>query len=189
MSLLRIRNVSIFALAVLLGAGSHAFGALSASATISAAPDGSNFDYTIQVTNTGTDNIGTFWFAWTPPQMPTEYDFLSSNPSSASGPAGWVAPAPFGFPGYSIEFYNITGSPISTGQTDTFQFTTSDSPTALQQSTFGFKNTTSFIYSGFPEVGATAEVSPTFVVPEPSSLILVTAGFLGAMWRPRRKAC
>ena len=172
-------------------AAAPGFAQLSATATISAVPDGVNFDYTISLTNTGSSNIGTFWFAWTPPGMPIEYDFLPSSPVSTSEPTGWAGPASFGFPGYSIEYYNVSGSLIGPGQTGTFGFTSPDSPTTLQGTTFGFPRTTSFIYAGAPEVGSTAQVNPVFV-PEPSASALLAIAFSGVgLWigsRSRRFA-
>lgn len=178
---------TLIALAVLCMAIAPAFGELMATARISAVANGPNFDYTISLTNTGSTNIGTFWFAWTPPGMPIEYDFLPSAPFSISQPAGWLGPASPGFPGYSIEFYNSTGSPLAPGQTDTFRFSSPDSPATLQGSTFGFPNTTSFIYEGSPLVGSTVRVNPVFV-PEPgSSFALLTIGYAGLLALRRRK--
>ncbi|MEY2394427.1 MAG: hypothetical protein QOF94_772 [Acidobacteriaceae bacterium] len=182
------RKSSLAVIALLYIAVAPAFGQLNATATIAAIPDGADFDYTISLTNTGSSNIGTFWFAWTPPGMPVEYDFLPSAPFSISQPTGWLGPASFGFPGYSIEYYNSTGSLIGPGETATFQFTSPDSPAILQGSTFGFPNTTSFIYAGSPEVGSTARVDPVFV-PEPSTyslLVLSCAGLVPLLRRRRR---
>lgn len=174
-------------MALLCIAIAPAFGQLAATATISALPDGPNFDYTISLTNTGTTNIGTFWFAWTPPNMPFEYDFLPSAPFAITQPTGWFGPASQGFPGYSIEYYNSGGSPIAPAETATFHFTSPDSPATLQGTTFGFPDTTSFIYAGAPLNGPTAQVSPAFV-PEPSSFVLATVGAIGlAGWCRRRK--
>src|SRR5690348_414067 len=103
----RLLRLSSAMAGVLLGSAT-CFGQLAATATIASVPDGPNFDYTISLTNTGSSNIGTFWFAWTPPGMPTEYDFLPSLPSSITQPAGWLGPPTPGFPGYSIEYYNYT---------------------------------------------------------------------------------
>ena len=180
------RKSSLIVLALLCIAIAPAFGQLAATATISAIPDGPNFDYTISLTNTGTMDIGTFWFAWTPPGMPTEYDFLPSAPSSISQPTGWLGPASAGFPGFSIEYYNHGGSLIAPKETATFQFTSPDSPVTLQGSSFGFPRTTSFIYSGNPEVGPTARVDPVFV-PEPSTYALLAAGCAGLLALRLRK--
>jgi PEP-CTERM motif-containing protein len=174
---------------MLLGGMAPAFGQLAATATISSAPNGGNFDYTIVLTDTGTTNIGTFWFAWTPPGQPFEYDFLPSLPVSASQPANWTGIISAGFPGYSIEYYaNSAGSAILPGLTGTFHFTSSDSPADLQGLAFGFfPITESFIYAGFPEVGDAARVVPVFV-PEPSSFVLAVLGLVGlVVWRRRKR--
>ena len=180
------RKSSLIVMALLCIAIAPAFGQLAATATIFATPNGSNFDYMISLTNTGTTDIGTFWFAWTPPGMPVEYDLLPSEPFSISQPTGWLGPASAGFPGFSIEYYNHGGSFIAPKETATFQFTSPDSPKTLQGSTFGFPNTTSFIYAGVPEVGATARVDPVFV-PEPSTYALLAAGCAGLLALRRRK--
>lgn len=175
-------------LGVLTMAINPALGALGASATISSTPNGANFDYTVKVTDTGTTPIGTFWFAWTPPDAPFEYDFLPSTPSTASQPSGWAGIISAGFPGTSIEYYNVSGSAIGVGDTGTFHFTTADSPTDLQGTSLGFPITESFIYEGAPEEGAFAEVDPVFTVPEPSSFALAAIGAACLMRRRRSKA-
>ena len=84
------------AAALLLVGIQPALAQLSATATISSVPNGGNFDYTIALKNTGGSDIGTFWFAWTPPGMPIEYDFLPSAPSATARlPIGsrWHPPA------------------------------------------------------------------------------------------------
>jgi PEP-CTERM motif len=182
----RPATISAVVAGVLLGAVTSASGDLLATATISSAPNGGDFDYTISLTDTGTTNIGTFWFAWTPPGQPIEYDFLPSAPLATSQPAGWTGLISPGFPGTSIEYYNVSGNDISPGQTATFQFTSADTPAQLQGLAFGlFPITESFIYSGAPLVGTAARVDPVFV-PEPSSLILAALSAIGFFWVARR---
>ena len=177
---------------VFLGGAAACYGQLTATGTISSVRDGANFDYTISLTNTGTVNVGTFWFAWTPPGQPVEYDFLPSLPLSAGGPSGWTGFISSGFPGSSVEYYNMSGSPIAPGGTGTFTFASHDTPTQLQGSTFGFPNTTSFIYTatpaiaGNPPAGTPALVNVT-VIPEPSDLVLVAIGLIGLSRCCRRR--
>ena len=180
------------ALAAMWLGGAACYGQLGATATISSVPDGPNFDYTVSLTNIGTVNIGTFWFAWTPPGQPIEYDFLPSSPLSSGGPTGWTGFISAGFPGYSIEYYNISGSAIGPGGTGTFTFTSHDTPAQLQGSMFGFPNTTSFIYTatpstpGDPPAGNPAQVNPV-AVPEPSGLVLAVLGLVGLASTCRRQ--
>jgi hypothetical protein len=190
----RFGKLSLAALTILF-ATAPALGDLSGTATISSVIDGTNFDYTIVLANpaaSGTD-IGTFWFAWSPPGDPTEYDFLPSSPTVTGQPSGWVGLTSTGFPGYSIEYYNVSGSLIAPGHTGTFQFTSPDSPAVLKGLSFGiFPITESFIYAtatttpGIAPVEAYAQVNPVFV-PEPSALCLLAAGALAPLCRrPRR---
>lgn len=180
---------------VLLAAGS-ALAALSASATISTSQSSGPFNYTINLTNTGTVPISTFWFAWTPPGAPVEYSLLPSVPSAVTAPANWLDPVigpPTNFPGYSIEYYDSTGgtNAIQPGNSAQFGFTSNDSPTSLQANQFGFiPILTSTIYGGFPLVGAdnvfTVNVT---AAPEPSSILLVGIGAAGLLfWRRKRLA-
>jgi hypothetical protein len=187
LSLSSCKSVAVAIGALMLGVA-PAFGALSANTTISSVPDGANFDYTVKLTNTGSTDIGTFWFGWTPPGDPTDYDLLPSSPTPTGAPAGWADPVVHTFPAYSIEFFNTSGSAISFGQTGTFTFTSSDSPTTLQGTQFGFLPIIdSFIYQGFPEVGSFAQANPTFVAaPEPTSLALAVVAFAACSVRRRR---
>jgi hypothetical protein len=167
---------------------------LSASATISTSQLVSPFTYTIDLTNTGSSPISTFWFAWTPPGQPTEYSFLPSVPTSPSAPSGWLDPVVSGFPGYSIEYYDGAGgtNAIQPGHDGLFQFTSADSPTTLQGKAFGvYPILDSTMYASFPESGSDVVFSATFVqVPEPSSIVLAGLGGLAGLmaWRRRRLA-
>ena len=183
---------SLASLLPLLAAAAPASAALSGTATISSVPSGPNFTYTIQLTNPSNSatNINTFWFAWTPPGNPIEYDLLPSTPSSPVQPNGWVGFISAGFPGTSIEFSNKTGSAIAPGSSGTFTFTTHDSPATLQGTSLGFPITESFIYATAPlnpgdlPSGGFAQVNPSFVAaPEPASLTLLALASAALLFR------
>lgn len=192
-------------LALMLMSAAPAWAQVSGSASITAAQNGANWNYTINLKNTGTagqGNIETFWFAWIPGD-----DFLPSVPNVTGKPTGWtdyVEQNPF-YGGYSIEFYDQTvgTDPLTPGQTsNAFTFTSPDSPTVLQGNDhyFGFYPITeSYIYSS--QGASTAGLDPTGVfnvfpnisittVPEPASIVLGgIGGVLGLMiWRRRRAA-
>jgi len=167
-----------------------AFGGLLATATVSTSSTSAPYHYTISLHNSGTSNIGTFWFAWT--DTPADYDFLPSSPTVTGMPTGWIAPISHsGFPGdgYSIEFYNLTGSAIAPGANATFSFASPDPPATIGGPAFfpGNQVTTSFIYGGFPLSDAGFKFNAS-VVPEPASVVLaVVGGCLGFLsWR---RAC
>src|ERR1700677_4424827 len=86
--LLGVRSASAKAvLCGLLGLGlaSIARGGDSASGTISAqALGGGEFDYTIKLTNTGSNNLETFWFGWVPGE-----DFMPVSPTNIVSPVNW----------------------------------------------------------------------------------------------------
>jgi hypothetical protein len=182
---LRIRLVSLAVLSLFVT--SPAFAALSATAIVSTSSTSSPFSYTINLKNTGDTNIGTFWFAWTN----IGYDFLPTNPTGISGPAGWVDPITHNFPGdgYGIEYYNTSGSPIAPGGTGLFHFTSTDTLAALKADAFypGNKVTTSFVYIGFPETDAGFRLDAG-VAPEPASATLacIAGGACWLAWRRQR---
>jgi hypothetical protein len=139
------------------------------------------YHYDITLTDTGTTNIGSFWFAWVPGA-----DFLDSTPSAATSPAGWGNPggapniiAASSFDGASIQW--IAGSNIITPghSLSGFDFTTTDSPAALA----GFSTThptshamTSFVYSGglFSDLGFQFTVSPIVAGPIANKLAIAS---------------
>ena len=70
-----------------LGLASIARGGDSASGVISSqALGGGDFGYSIKLTNTGTNNLETFWFGWVPGQ-----DFMPVSPTNIISPANWTA--------------------------------------------------------------------------------------------------
>lgn len=111
------------------------------------------FDYDITVTDTGTTNIGTFWFSWVPGA-----DLLPSAPLSVSNPVGWantLMGTNNAFDGTSIQWVaQSPGSALMPGQSlGGFDFSSPDSPAALSGQSLAHPSLpvlTSFVYGGAP---------------------------------------
>jgi hypothetical protein len=174
--------VAVFGLALLPAASAAN---IEATATMTWAASGSNFDYTITLNNLSTSDatIGTFWFAW----LPNE-DFLPTPPVSFESPAGWTGQVTH-FPnvdtnGFAIQWTTgATDSPdnVAIGGSKVFTFTSADTPAQLAgESPFfpGTPTTLSVVYPGgpFSDDGHNLVVQ---VVPEPASVAL---GAVGAAW-------
>jgi hypothetical protein len=162
-------------------------GEISASATISSVPDGANFDYTINLTNTSTgasaDPIATFWFSWVPGA-----DFMNTAPVSVTNPTGWTDVVTNGgaTDGFAIQFDSTTAAnDLAPGASASFSFVSATTPAQLAGNS-PFHSTspelTSFVYSQGPLMGdgfgaflVTPAVSS---VPEPSSLVLGLFGIV-----------
>jgi hypothetical protein len=163
----------------------RALGAISASATLTSQPLGANaYEYSLDLHNTGSTNIGTFWFAWIP-----NYDFLPSAPTAVSAPAGWTgATVQDGFlGGYSIEWSATT--PLAAGQTlSGFTFDTADAPEVINGiSNFaGFPVRTSYVYIGASQTDPGSQFTATVVTPEPSTIALLALG-CGILFTRRRR--
>jgi hypothetical protein len=132
------------------------------------------YNYDITLANTGTTNIGTFWFAWIPGD-----DFLPSVPSAESSPSGWgdlngdstptIEGAHDSTDGSSIQWIAQANSLLAPGQSlGGFDFSTTDSPSTLAGNSpthAGTSTMTSFIYQGHPfsDSGDQFVVSPIAV--------------------------
>ncbi len=137
---------------------------ITASAVISSAPDGADFDYTITLTNStsSTSGVGTFWYAWNLPNV----NYLATSPVSVSPPAGWSDQVTNTGPsdGFGILYTaNSSASYLAPGSSLVFKFTSADSPSSVNgNSPFypGVPVNTSFVY---PE-GAFSDAGHEFVV-------------------------
>lgn len=177
-----MRNIAIAALGAILAAAGNALANINATGTIAQNSPG---NYTITLTNTGSESIGTFWYSWTPVPF---YDFMTSNPTNISSSLNWFAINEHSGPGdgYSI-FYYTFGSGITPGSSATFSFSSPDSLASLTgpSSFYSFENTgTSFIYTGV-ESGDDAQITVT-AAPEPAGVGLLGAAGAIALGRRRR---
>jgi hypothetical protein len=176
--------------ALLVTSATPANAQVSATASMTATPDGTKWDYDITVHNTGVTNIETFWFAWLP-----GYDYLPSNPTVTGTPTSWTTFIEGG-PPYSIEFYDPgLSNPLTPGSSSSaFKFTSHDSPTTLSTGSgfAGLPDTYSYVYSGVAEASSANILFsiPITTVPEPSSIVLACMGGLAGLmaWRRQRVA-
>ena len=171
-------------LAIALAAG-LAFSAVSghaqsASATISYTTAGANWDYTVTLFDSGTTDLRSFWYGWT-----SSGNNLPSNPSSPGNSVGWANT----LDGNSIMWGNSSSTPLTPGQSATFTFVSSSSPTAM--TTGGAGASVAYVngidFSQGVAGDSTGAFSPTLVVPEPSSAALLAVGvvILGFWLRSR----
>ena len=121
------------------------------------------YHYSINVTDTGTTNIGTFWFAWVPGE-----DFLPSVPSSESSPSGWgsaLTGSRNQSDGTAIQWI-ATSNAITPGHSlSGFAFDSADSPSTLAGNSPSHPASpilTSFVYSA----GPFSDAGSQFVVTE-----------------------
>jgi hypothetical protein len=175
-SLRSARTLSLLIAIAASAAIAHA-GTLSASATISDVQVSPGlYDYSIDLTNTGSTTIGTFWFSWVPGA-----GFLSATPSDVWSPTGWTDNITNG--GASIQW-------IASGASDYLQ-------PGWSLSGFGFESTEtpaellldftgSGTGSGDPVLTSTAYIGAPFSsdpyiftvaeTPEPGTLLLMLSG-------------
>jgi PEP-CTERM motif len=163
--------------------------AQSATATISGVAVTGGFDYTITLMNPISDtfSLKSFWYGWT-----ANGNNLPSNPSTAANSLGWVNV----LFGNSIQWGNSSSTALAPGQSGTFTFFSTDSPTAITTTPAApYVSGDSVVYVGAIDFsqgqGGDSSVvfAPTLVaVPEPSSLAMLaigSAGLLTARWRKR----
>jgi len=136
------------------------------------------FTYDIVLKDTGSTNIGSFWYAWIPPD--NLYDFLKSKPTAETSPTGWVANLEGLNNGsdYNSIQWVANSNPLTSGSTLNFGFTTPDNFATVTGSSpdFGFPTGYSYVYLGAPEAqgdgGGFLNVAAGSV-PEPATLSLL----------------
>jgi hypothetical protein len=183
---------AVTAILGVVGFGTPAYAAISATATIqSQQVDPNTWSYSMSLKNTGDTPISTYWFGWIP-----AYDFLPSSPTPTT-PAGWSVTEPqdgIFQPYWSIQWQSttnggLTSTPLQPGQTlSGFNFTSPDAPSVIGGSSYlgsFYPVSTSYVYSGLGEVGTFGVLNPTVATPEPVSLGLLGAPLL-LMLRRRR---
>ena len=164
-------------------AAAPATAAEAASATFSSIQlSPTSWQYSLTLNDTGTTNLGTFWFAWVPGE-----DFLATAPTNIADPSGWSAKTTHdgAGDGFAIQWKAGAGALLAPGQSLAgFMFDSDTSPAEMMGDSVFFPGTpvtTTFVYSGAPfsDAGVEFLVEPAVsTVPEPSSLALMDLGAL-----------
>jgi hypothetical protein len=172
----------ILALAAGLAASNISSHAQSGTASLSGVPATGGFNYTLTLNNTGATVFNSFWYGWT-----TGGDNLPSVPSGATNNLGWGNLVS----GNSIMWINSTGTALASGHSGVFGFFSTSTPTQMTAGIAGesvaYVNGIDFS-QGVPG-SSTGIITPSLVVPEPSSFALLMAGSLGLLaagWRKLR---
>jgi hypothetical protein len=168
-----MRTVSLLLAVTAATAVAHA-GTLSASATISDVQVSPGvYDYSIQLNNTGTTTIGTFWFSWVPGA-----GFLSETPSDVMSPTGWTDAITNG--GKSIQWTST--SLLEPGWSlSGFSFDSTETPAELLLDFTGSGTgsgdpvLTSTVYTGAP-FSSSPDIFAATETPEPNTLLLTLSG-------------
>ena len=171
--LLSLRLALALAVAAGLAASTTSSHAQGATATISdVAAGGGVFDYTILLQDTGSTSLNSFWYGWT-----TSGNNLPSNPTGAGNTLGWASDLDRN----SIQWVNSTGTALAPGQSGTFTFVSTATPSAITSSPSGesvaYVNGITFTENNPGD--STSVFSPTLVAaPEPSSVSLLMGGLI-----------
>jgi hypothetical protein len=141
---------------------------------------GGVYSYDIDLQNTGSTGIETFWFSWVPGS-----NLMPDMPTNISAPSDWTdVVTPGG--GYAIQF-KTSGGLAAGNSLDGFQFSSVDSPTVLQGTSQGLPILTSYVYSGQPFSGTFDQFVVQFnSAPEPSTW-LAFGGMSLVLLRARRR--
>jgi hypothetical protein len=150
----------------------HAQGAIASLSDVAVS---GGYDYTIILQNTGSTDLNGFWYGWTDNgnNLPTQPD--SSSLGSSLGWDGVLS-------GNSIQWQNNSGSALSSGDSGTFTFFSTDTPNAITAPPSGesvaYVDTIQFNQD--MDGVSTPVFSPALVAtPEPSPAALLGLGSLG----------
>lgn len=172
----------ILALAAGLAASAVSSQAQNATASLSGVPATGGFTYTLTLNNTGATALNSLWYGWT-----ISGNNLPSLPTTAGNNLGWAND----LDANSIMWINNTGTALASGQSGSFTFFSTSTPAQMTAGIAG--ESVAYVngidFSQGVAGDSTGIITPSLVVPEPSSFALLVAGSIGLLatnWRKLR---
>ena len=180
-----------FSLAVATALGvstlsSHAQQVAATATFTDVAGTGGNFDYTVTLANTGTEAIEGFWMGW----IPGAFDVAS--PTAVGNTLGWANDVD----GNSVQYKGTSTSALGLGDSATFTFDSTTTPTAIESvmnnsgasTVYGVDDLNQFDTSLTGQSANTETFDLTVQsVPEPSSFAFFGVGLIAFLFVLRRK--
>jgi hypothetical protein len=135
---------------ILLLSALPAWGGERATAILSFAQiSPTTYHYKMTLNNTGTTNVGTFWFAWVPGE-----DFMPTSPTNISSPPSWTSQITLAGPGDGYAILWTAGQPLAPGGSlSGFEFDSTTTPQQMAGPSDFFDHPPvleSFVYAGAP---------------------------------------
>jgi len=168
---------AVFSTLMITGFASHGQGTL-ANGTVSGTQEGPNlWMYTITLTDAGTNDLSSLWYAWTP-DVGSHFYLPDTSASNITGQDGWTGTAI----NNSIQFSG--GTALTTGQSVMLFYEADFSPATLADTA---NSGLSVAYDGPIEGGPSTGDFTIEAVPEPASLALFGLAIAGLTTSGRLK--
>jgi hypothetical protein len=174
-----LRTLPVLAL-VLAGSTSIYASELATATMLSTQLNATTWEYDLTLNDTGTTNVGTFWFSWVPGE-----DFMPTVPTDITSAAGWteiVTGSGDATDGSAIQWIAGPGAALTAGESVAgFSFESTTSPATMAGLAPSHPTEpilTSFVYSGAPfsDPGLDFQVQQVAAAPEPGSIALGLIG-------------
>lgn len=150
--------------------------------SLSYVQNGSTFDYSLALNNTGSEAVGSLWLGWALSSNPV-FDIV--NPTNPGNNLGWNSV----IDGNSVQYGSASDTPIASGHSGMFTFDSTSTPAQFMSQAAG--QSVAYGVNAMPftiEDNSLDSVEFALqVVPEPSTLGLFALGSIALLGGVRRK--